>query len=119
MVRWPHFGLLSILAIRLVGGPQNSSGRVEVYYNGRWGTVCDDDWDNYDARVVCRQLGFRFVVKAYRSAHYGLGTGPILLSNVDCSGSESSLFSCRHYGVGNHNCGHNEDAGVRCGDTEG
>ena len=111
--------IFAVLAVRLVGGSSNA-GRVEVYYNGAWGTVCDDySWDIKDARVVCRQLGFRYALNAYRNAHYGRGTGPILLSYVSCSGSESSLFLCRHSGVGNHYCGHNKDASVRCGNTGG
>ena len=112
--------MITILVVRLVAGPDNAAGRVEVsYYNGTWGTVCDDGWGMDDAHVVCKQLGFRYALKAYGSAYYGQGTGPILLSNVDCSGSESSLFSCRHDGVGEHNCDHSEDAGVRCGNTGG
>ena len=107
-----------IVAVRLVGGSDNE-GRVEVYYNGIWGTVCDDLWDIKDAGVVCRQLGFGYALNAYRSAYYGEGSGPILIDNVNCFGYEASLFSCRHTGVGNHNCGHSEDASVRCAKTKG
>ena len=43
--------------IRLEDGPSNIEGRVEICYNGVWGTVCDHHWDNRDAIVVCRKLG--------------------------------------------------------------
>ena len=108
------------LAVRLVGGPDNTTGRVEIYYNGTWGTVCDSGWDINNAHVVCRQLGFLYAQNAYYSARYGQGTGPILFTWVSCRGSESSLFSCHHSGVGNRGyCDHSRDASVRCGNTGG
>ena len=105
--------------VRLADGSYNE-GRVEVYYNGAWGTVCDDDWDINDANVVCRQLGFSVALNAYRKARYGQGAGRILLDDVSCLGNESSLFSCNHRGLGNYyNCGHSKDASVRCGNNGG
>ena len=77
--------------------------------------MCDDGWDYDDANVVCRQLGFGSSGTPYYSAYFGEGSGSILLDNVTCTGSESSLASCGHLGVGiTRSCSHSEDAGVRC-----
>lgn len=99
--------------LRLAGGAANY-GRVEVYYNGRWGTVCDDFWDIDDAHVVCRQLGFLSAAAANLSAAYGQGSGPIWMDNVSCDGGEASIFDCPHPGWEIENCGHGEDASVVC-----
>ncbi|XP_031551132.1 uncharacterized protein LOC116288477 [Actinia tenebrosa] len=98
-----------------VGGQPRSEGRVEVFYNGSWGTVCDDNWNLKDANVVCRSLGLPNATSAPYSASFGPGTGPIWMDDVLCSGSESSLLECPHKGFGSHDCGHAEDAGVSCG----
>lgn len=105
-------------AVRLVGDQQGSShqGRVEIYASGEWGTVCDDLWTIENALVVCRQLGFRHAVKAARNSEFGEGKHlRILLDDVQCRGTESSLLDCQHAAVGTHNCAHYEDAGVVCG----
>jgi len=50
-----------LYAVRLVGGPSSHEGRLQVYYNDVWGTVCDDGFSDAAARVVCHSLGFGYV----------------------------------------------------------
>ncbi|XP_019637391.1 PREDICTED: deleted in malignant brain tumors 1 protein-like [Branchiostoma belcheri] len=102
--------------VRLVGGTAASEGRLEVRpeYGYAWGTVCDDDFGMADANVVCRMLGYSGANRVRGSAYYGRGSGDIYMDNVDCSGSESSLFDCSYPGWGIENCGHSEDVGIEC-----
>lgn len=101
--------------IRLSGSASSScSGRVEVFHSNTWGSVCDDQWDINDARVVCRQLGCGAALGAPQSALFGEGSGQIWLKDVACSGSERDLTECRHAGFGAHSCDHSEDAAVIC-----
>ena len=100
--------------IRLINGPTQYEGRVEVYHNGTWGTVCDDYWDINDAQVVCRQLGFGSAIAARRAAYYGEGSGQIWLDDVNCVGTELTIGGCSHRGWGFNDCSHLKDAGVKC-----
>ncbi|XP_040541169.1 antigen WC1.1-like [Gallus gallus] len=100
--------------VRLVDGAGRCAGRVEIYYRGQWGTVCDDAWDTADANVVCRQLSCGWAVEAAGSARFGEGSGHIWLDGVNCSGDETALWNCSAEAWGQHDCGHKEDAGVVC-----
>ncbi|WAR13350.1 FBP1-like protein [Mya arenaria] len=99
--------------IRLVDGPSCSEGRLEVSYNGVWGTVCDDSFGSVDANVACRSLGFSGASSNWDSVSV-IGSGPIWLDDLGCYGYEAYLWDCPHRGWGNHNCGHQEDQYIRC-----
>ncbi|XP_071836532.1 scavenger receptor cysteine-rich domain-containing protein DMBT1-like isoform X1 [Apostichopus japonicus] len=106
---------VSCRTVRLVGGVSLQEGRVEVYHDGQWGTICDDEWDDNDASVICRQLGYEGIGVGWQSAKFGQGSGSIWLDNVACSGSEQHIAECGSNDWGAHNCGHGEDASVSCG----
>ena len=99
--------------IRLVNGPDNFEGSVEVCHNNEWGTVCDNSWSVNDGIVACRQLGLSYV-SVVTNAYYGQGEGQIWLQHLSCTGSERRLIDCNHDGFGVHNCSHHEDAGLVC-----
>ena len=120
---YPTSGTIDDLSgtLRLVDGEVEHEGRLEMYYGGQWGTICDDLWTIEEADVACRQLGYsegsEGNASRYRRAYFGPGTGEIHLDDLRCTGSETSLLMCpraRNKPVGSHNCRHSEDVGVRC-----
>ncbi|NXD58523.1 C163A protein, partial [Corvus moneduloides] len=100
--------------LRVMGGEDECSGRVEIWHQGSWGTICDDTWDMADANVVCRQLGCGSAVSALSEAAFGEGAGPIWLEKVHCKGTELSLWDCPTKPLFGKNCDHKEDAAVNC-----
>ncbi|XP_052811437.1 adhesion G protein-coupled receptor L3-like isoform X2 [Mya arenaria] len=101
--------------VRLIDGRTTDEGRVEVYVNGRWGTICDDSFDTNAASVVCRMLHINVTDAIVISGgYYGEGNGPIWLDDVRCLGNESNIADCAHNKLGRTNCEHYEDVGVLC-----
>ncbi|KAL5460317.1 hypothetical protein EMCRGX_G033759 [Ephydatia muelleri] len=102
-------------AVRLSGTGDASLGRVEICVNNQWGTVCDSGWDNSEARVVCRQLGFsNSLAVSVLGGRFGAGSGRIYLTGLLCTGNESALLDCPRAVSGVQGCGHSQDAGVAC-----
>ncbi|XP_071484834.1 uncharacterized protein [Diadema antillarum] len=108
--------------VRLAGGASDNEGRVEIFCDGQWGTVCDGYWDMKEANVVCRQLGYTSALSVFHNAHFGQGSGPIWLDTwTYCrTGREKSLLECYRWPWGCYpsrwtsSCGHSNDVGVRC-----
>ena len=104
--------ILCSCVVRFVDGSSYNEGRLEVYYNGRWGTVCNDGWDDQYASLVCTQLGFGSSGKV---ADFGPGIGTLMLEKVMCTMNATILASCGHYGVAiTAECNHYDDVGVKC-----
>ncbi|XP_022110678.1 uncharacterized protein LOC110990135 [Acanthaster planci] len=105
--------------VRLVGGPNPWSGRVEIYLDDTWGTICDRDWDMDDVQVVCRQLGFTGAKEAKLGAYFGEGEGPVHMTGLACKGTENHLPECLSRCWERPTCTHKQDAGATCRDNSG
>lgn len=97
-----------------MSGINSCSGRVQVLYNGMWGTVCDDGWDLSEAAVVCREIGCGDAIEVKSSAYFGEGSGQIWMDDVNRSGNESALSKCEYHELELNDCNHSEDVGVIC-----
>ena len=86
------------IAVRLARGNSLNEGIVEIKYNGEWGAVCGNEKENID--VVCKQLGFGSYGNYNDSDdYYSLGKGTIWINGLACTGTESTIASCGHFGV--------------------
>ncbi|XP_054001220.1 lysyl oxidase homolog 3-like isoform X2 [Hylaeus anthracinus] len=105
-------------AIKLVGSEHSYEGNVEILHDGKWGGVCDDEWDYLEANVVCRQLGFDGAIKPTANGRFGQARRRYWMDNVYCDGSEEELSKCRFDGWGATDCESSEAAGVICAHGE-
>ncbi|KAL7990344.1 hypothetical protein Chor_013774 [Crotalus horridus] len=101
-------------SLRLVGGKKDFEGRVEIYHDGYWGTICDDQWDDKDAEVVCRYLDLSATAVTVYRPYSETWLVPLHLHNVECSGTEHTLGECTIHQSGQHNCWKKKSARVMC-----
>ncbi|XP_033219227.1 lysyl oxidase homolog 3A-like isoform X3 [Belonocnema kinseyi] len=102
-------------ALKLVDGDRGIfEGNVEILHNGKWGNICDDEWDESEAKVVCRQLGFDRALRPTTNGHFGQARRRFWMDNVYCDGSEEELANCRFDGWSKTDCESGEAAGVIC-----
>ena len=108
--------------MRLGGnGSSATEGYVQAFNvsSGLWGNVCDNSFGIIDAHVVCKMLGFPTAIAALGNSAaddlYGTPSGSdFVLSNLDCTGSETTIFQCRLTGEEDEKCLASEIAGVKC-----
>ena len=100
--------------LRLAGTATTTRGRLEIYEDDEWGTVCDDYFHVVDAVVACRQLGLPGGPRVLNITLAGSSTSPILMDDVGCSGLESKLHDCPHTDRNYQNCRHFEDVVIAC-----
>nr|XP_053650582.1 lysyl oxidase homolog 3-like [Cherax quadricarinatus] len=100
--------------LRLVDGRADWEGNVQIYHEGRWGNICDDEWDTREGEIVCRTLGFPGLQKVTYTGLYGHVKDRYWMDNLFCVGTEESLTDCRFDGWGVHDCQNDESAGVVC-----
>uniref|UniRef100_A0A8C1XRF3 SRCR domain-containing protein n=1 Tax=Cyprinus carpio TaxID=7962 RepID=A0A8C1XRF3_CYPCA len=99
---------------RLIIGPHLCSGRLEIYYNQTWMSVCDAVFDQQDAEVVCRELDCGAPVQVLGAAAFGKGDAQMWTQEIQCRGNESRIHLCPISPSNENNCLHDNDVGVMC-----
>ena len=102
----------SEFTVRLHNGSSSYDGHVEIFFENEWGVVCGNEWNMFDAKVTCRQLGLGTPDKVYTTALHENKT-PIL-DRVRCTGEETTLDECRHSGFGKRTCNDKTIAAITC-----
>ncbi|XP_068580951.1 scavenger receptor cysteine-rich type 1 protein M130-like [Cebidichthys violaceus] len=106
-------------SVRLVNGTSRCSGRLEVKSNQSnqsnqwWSSVCEDDFDQQDAEVVCRELGCG-APSVLQGALYGEVEAPMWTKEFQCGGNESALLDCRSSGSDRNTCSPGKAVGLTC-----
>ena len=127
-------------SIRIIPSNARSviKGRVEVCFNGIWGTICSLNWDDQDASVACKQLGysaegstqilkcicnafftcceqFTLTIGALSIGSYHDHVSNVHIIDISCTGFESSVFDCPHTAATpSQSCPNNADAYIQC-----
>ncbi|XP_026812005.1 lysyl oxidase homolog 2 [Rhopalosiphum maidis] len=104
--------------VRLVDGESEYEGNVEIMHLGKWGAICDDEWDAREGQVVCRQLGYNGTSRVTHSSHFGQTARKYWMDNTQCGGQEMEISECRFDSWGENDCDPSEAAGVVCGSPE-
>ncbi|XP_029923217.1 antigen WC1.1-like isoform X2 [Myripristis murdjan] len=104
-------------SVRLVNGNSLCSGRVEVKSDQSWSSVCEADFDQQDAEVVCRELGCG-PPSLLQGALYGEGEAPMWTKEFQCEGNESSLLDCGSSGSARNTCSPGKAVGLTCSEPD-
>ena len=127
-------GMVGLL--RLQDGATPNEGRLEICADlpddaegPVWGVICDDYWTDVESGVACRQLGYKredSPTARFERSFFGAGTGPFMLDDMMCEGTETQLLDCLVFNgpvaserIGVHNCRKDRVQGIRCLDTTG
>jgi deleted-in-malignant-brain-tumors protein 1 len=105
-------------SVRLQQGSSSTSGRVEVCFNGTWGTICSHFWDNNDASVICRQLGYSSYGAIAITGINSNSVWPHHILDLNCTGDEMNYLNCSYNGLIDYSCPSNADASVYCQDID-
>ncbi|XP_039471065.1 scavenger receptor cysteine-rich type 1 protein M130-like [Oreochromis aureus] len=114
---WHILNLTCSDSVRLLNGSSLCSGRLEVKSNQSWSSVCEADFDQQDAEVVCRELGCG-PPSVLQGALYGEVEAPVWSKEFQCGGHESALLDCRSSGSARNSCSPGKAVGLTCSEPD-